>query len=116
MKKCCLEFRKENYQNIKKRIKEAILPTIFPPGINAQNYQHPDELKNIAETFVYLQDLRHSADYDLSRQITNNQAADAIVISKTAIDDLKKLMDSHPQVARAFFGLLLHAEAARMLK
>jgi hypothetical protein len=44
----------------------------------------PEELKQVAETFVDLQEWRHDADYDLSLTITRNQG-------RERIDDLKEV-------------------------
>jgi uncharacterized protein (UPF0332 family) len=65
---------------VKKRLKER--PGNKPNDPETGAYA---KLQTVADAFIDLQDKRESADYDNSRQWTQSEALEAVVLSKTAI-------------------------------
>jgi hypothetical protein len=61
--------------------------------------QNPD-IRLVAEQFVFLQELRHAADYDLNRAFTRVDALDAVNRTKRAIEAWDRLKKQNRDAAR----------------
>jgi hypothetical protein len=47
----------------------------------------PPELRRLCETFIELQQARHEADYDLTREFTRREAQDLVTRAERAFQD-----------------------------
>ena len=63
------------------------------------------ELRNVASTFILLQELRHDADYDRGRRFDKSEARDAIGRVEAAFRDWELV--SITPIAQVYLGLLL---------
>ena len=73
------------------------------PGLNGLPLQ--PELVNVARTFVDLQELRHAADYDLSRPFSRLEALDFALDASVAFFDWNTVRKT-PQADTFLVGLL----------
>lgn len=64
-----------------------------------------DELKNVARTFVVLQELRHEADYYRGRVFVKSEARDAVGRVEAAFRDWDQVRNT--PIAQVFLSLLL---------
>jgi hypothetical protein len=60
------------------------------------------DVKTVARNFIELQQERHAADYNLSRQLTRHDAEECFERAKEAMDAWKRLKQAHPDVALLF--------------
>jgi uncharacterized protein (UPF0332 family) len=67
----------------------------------------PDEVRDFANEFVRLQELRHSCDYDPDFKIAKARVVDAIAKAREAIENLKLAQDNDDEKANLFFSYLL---------
>lgn len=95
MKEVCDEFRKTTPGNGLLKAWWNLLPIAKTA-----------EVRTVADAFIELQNLRHTADYDLASSLSKQEALYAVKSAEDAISAWQKLQRSHPQIA-ALFGLSL---------
>lgn len=66
------------------------------------------ELQKLAKAFVILQQERHSADYDLSRPFTRNEAEKLVEQGRDAFDNWNQLKQNDRELARFYAMCLLN--------
>jgi hypothetical protein len=89
-----------------KRVCQLVLKSPLPPHvIPLLGRSVPTELKNVAEVFIELQDMRHAADYNRVEKFDKANARDAIIGVEAAFRDWE-LVRATP-VAQIFLVLLL---------
>lgn len=74
------------------------------PGLDGQPLQN--EIKSVAQAFVDLQQLRHEADYDMTRRFTRREVLDLLDDAETAFADWKSVRKS-VQADTFLVGLLV---------
>jgi hypothetical protein len=65
----------------------------------------PPDLKIVADAFVYFQEARHQADYDLSRALRRREAVDAVRQAQNAFEAWKRIWASDE--AKLYLGSFL---------
>lgn len=93
MKIVCKQFARGSVDNLAQDTARLIVAPIEP------------ELRNIANTFVVLQEARHDADYDLSFPIDRVNVLQKIALVEKAFDDWKVVCKRHNSVT--FLAALL---------
>lgn len=73
----------------------------------------PKDLVLVAETFVLLQEKRHSADYDLSASFSRKEVEDLLERVTGALDRWRELKGREPVLAGLFLLALLFGERVR---
>jgi uncharacterized protein (UPF0332 family) len=91
MKNVCEEF-------IKGTPKSDLLKPFWP----TLHVTASADLKTVAATFINLQELRHSADYDLSHAFTRQDAETAADQAKDAIDAWNRVRGANEELALLF--------------
>jgi len=93
MRSVCREFVKPNPQDVH----DLLQPFWSRLGI-ANNHQ----VRLVAQTFIDLQDDRHTADYDPSVSFSRQDALNAALRADTAVNAWRQLKTANPQIARLF--------------
>jgi hypothetical protein len=93
MKVVCKQFARGSVDNLTPGTAHLVTAPIEP------------ELKNVADTFVELQEARHNADYDLTNPFDRIDVLQKIALVEKAFDDWKVVCDRHNSVA--FLAALL---------
>lgn len=70
-------------------LKDSVIKGL--PRDSQGNYAIAREIRNMAATFVELQDMRHMADYDLSEKFTRSDVLTLIAQAKTSVSTLQRL-------------------------
>ena len=87
----CLR-RAFDHGHMKRVAQQSAQGTVSPklgPGLNGQPLQ--PEIIRVATAFFDLQQLRHEADYDLSRRFTRQEVLSLVADAERAFDDWKKV-------------------------
>lgn len=98
MKSACTEFVKPNPQHVHPLLQP------FWATLGIANNQHA---RLVAQTFIDLQDERHSADYDLSVSFSRQDALHAVTRAETAVHAWRQLKAASPDVCRLFAMVLI---------
>lgn len=93
MKSLCKEFVKPRVQDVHELLQPfwAALPILG----NA-------ELQNVAQTFIDLQEERHTADYDLSVGLSRNDSLNAVARAEAAMNSWRQLKIANKGICRLF--------------
>jgi hypothetical protein len=94
MKEVCMEFKKQTPTDI---LKPHWITLSLPCS----------DLTQVAESFIYLQELRHSADYDLSTPVNRQAATDAYDLACEAVSIWRSLSSAQPELVSFFANTLL---------
>ena len=98
MKSACKEFVKANAHDV-----HDLLQPLWSI-LSISSNQHA---QLVAQTFIDLQDERHSADYDLSVSFSRQDALYAVTRAETAINAWRQLRVGSPDVCRLFAMALI---------
>ena|SRR5437660_1690705 len=98
MRSACAEFIKPNPQHV-----HALLQP-FWAQLGIANNPH---VQLIAQTFIDLQDDRHTADYDLSVSFSRQDALNAATRAEAAVNAWRQLRAASHEVARLFAMALI---------
>ena len=98
MKSACKEFVKPNPQDVH----DLLQP--FWANLPIANNQHA---RLIAQTFVDLQDDRHTGDYDLSVSFSRQDALNAATRADAAVNAWRQLKAADPNICRLFAMALI---------
>lgn len=95
MKQCCVSFAKHT------------VPEALAQKIGWSKYSPPDEIREIAAAFVFLQELRHRADYDNASELKQDDAKSSVQKATESIEKLRLVTKSHPNDLGLFLLALL---------
>lgn len=98
MKSACKEFVKTNPQEVH----DLLRP--FWVRLSIANNQHT---RLVSQTFIDLQDERHSADYDLSVTFSRQDAIHAVTRAEASVNAWRQLKAVSPDVCRVFAMALI---------
>jgi uncharacterized protein (UPF0332 family) len=98
MRSVCLEFVKPNPQ----QVHVLLQPFWIPLGI-APNQQ----ARLIAQTFIDLQDDRHSADYDVSLVFSRQDALNSVTRAEAAVAAWRQMKSATPEICRLYATTLI---------
>ncbi len=93
MRSACAEFVKPNHQQV------HLLLQLFWQNLGIANSQ---QARLIAQTFIDLQDERHTADYDLAVSFSRKDALNAIIRAEQALTAWRNLRAGSPDICRLF--------------
>ena len=98
MKSVCTEFLKANPQQV-----HSLLQPFWQPMAIGGNQQ----IRLVAQTFVDLQDDRHTADYDLTMSLSRQDSLNAVVRAERAFNAWRHLRATDPGICRLFAMALI---------
>lgn len=98
MKSACKEFVKPNPQDV-----HDLLQPLWAALAIANN----PHARLVAQTFIDLQDDRHTGDYDLSVSFSRQDALNAVTRAEAAVTAWQQLRGANPEICRVFAMALI---------